>query len=114
MLMLDLFTNCFGCPGGRASAQLDHGLEKASGEAALAADLITATPISAQIDKQIEGKLSIRIKDAGIAIRHSRGYIFYTAGSRNGLEGVGKRGHTHRKSEVDPKKNIRFCYRKIC
>ena len=30
--------------------------------------------------------LSTRIKDAGIAIRHSRGRIlFYTAGSRNGL-----------------------------
>ena len=32
---------------------------------------------------------STRIKDAGIAIRHSReGILFYTAGSRNGLEGV--------------------------
>ena len=30
---------------------------------------------------------SIRIKDAGIAIRHSQGRIlFYTAGPRNGLE----------------------------
>ena len=41
--------------------------------------------------------LSTRIKDAGIAIRHSRGRIlFYTAGSRNGLKGVrtGGRGHT--------------------
>ena len=36
---------------------------------------------------------STRIKDAGIAIRHSQGRIlFYTAGSRNGLEGVGGRG----------------------
>ena len=37
---------------------------------------------------------STRIKDAGIAIRHSRGRtLFYTAGSRNGSEGwavVGK------------------------
>ena len=33
--------------------------------------------------------VSTRIKDAGIAIRHSRGRIlFYTAGSGNGLEGV--------------------------
>ena len=33
---------------------------------------------------------STRIKDAGIAIRHSRGRIlFYTAGSGNGLEGRG-------------------------
>ena len=33
--------------------------------------------------------LSTRIKDAGIAIRHSRGGIlFYTAGSRNGFEGM--------------------------
>ena len=32
---------------------------------------------------------SARIKDAGIAIRYSRGRIlFYTAGSGNGLEGV--------------------------
>ena len=32
---------------------------------------------------------STRIKDAGIAIRHSRGYtLFYTAGSGNGLEEV--------------------------
>ena len=32
---------------------------------------------------------STRIKDAGIANRHSRGYtFFYTAGSGNGLEGV--------------------------
>ena len=32
--------------------------------------------------------LSTRIKDAGIAIRHSQGRIlFYTAGSRKGLEG---------------------------
>ena len=35
-------------------------------------------------------ELSTRIKDAGIAIRHLRGRIlFYTAGSRNGLERVG-------------------------
>ena len=33
---------------------------------------------------------STRIKDAGIAIRHSRGRIlFYTAWSGNALEGVG-------------------------
>ena len=35
-----------------------------------------------------------RIKDAGIAIRHSRGRIlFYTAGSRNELKGVDTGGH---------------------
>ena len=40
---------------------------------------------------------STRIKDAGIAIRHSRGYtFFYTAGSRNGLEGVGGHGPGHK------------------
>ena len=34
--------------------------------------------------------MSTRIKDAGIAIRHSRGRIlFYTAGSRNRLKEVG-------------------------
>ena len=39
---------------------------------------------------------STRIKDAGIAIRHSQERIlFYTAGSRNGLEGVGCRGYTY-------------------
>ena len=38
-------------------------------------------------------QFSTCIKDAGIAIRHSRGRIlFYTAGSRNGLEGAGSRG----------------------
>ena len=37
--------------------------------------------------------MSTRIKDAGIAIRHSRGYtFFYTAGSRKGLERVDNRG----------------------
>ena len=34
-------------------------------------------------------------------------HYFYTAGSRNGLEGVGERGYTHKK-EVDPKKKKRF------
>ena len=38
-------------------------------------------------------KSSTRIKDEGIAIRHSRGRIlFYTAGSGNGLEGSGGNG----------------------
>ena len=55
-----------------------------------------------------------RIKDAGIAIRHSQGYtFFYTAGSRKGLVGVGIGWRWHKK-EVVPKKNTRFCYRKIC
>ena len=41
---------------------------------------------------EFQPELSTRIKDAGIAIRHSRGRIlFHTAGSRNGLEGVGIR-----------------------
>ena len=71
-------------------------------EAALAVDLITTAP-----------ELSTRIKDAGIAIRHSRGRIlFYTAGSRNGLERVVGDGPGHKK-EVVPKKNILFCYGKI-
>ena len=43
--------------------------------------------------------------------------LFYTAGSRNGLEGNGHRwasdGTTHKK-EVVPKKKTLFCYRKIC
>ena len=38
---------------------------------------------------------STRIKDAGVAIRHSRGGIaFYAARPRNGLERVGGKG-TH-------------------
>ena len=42
----------------------------------------------------IQAKYSTRIKDAGIAIRQSRGRIlFYTAGSRNGLEGVAGGGY---------------------
>ena len=56
---------------------------------------------------------STRIKDAGIAIRHSRGGIlFYTAGSRNGLERVVGDGPGHKK-EVVPKKKTCFCYGKI-
>ena len=52
---------------------------------------------------------STRIKDAGIAIRHSRGYtFFYTAGSRNGFEGFDNRG-TDTQKEVDPEKNTLFC-----
>ena len=47
---------------------------------------------------------STRIKDAGIAIRYSQGYIlFYTAGTRNGLERVAGHGPGHKK-EGDPKK----------
>ena len=41
--------------------------------------------------------MSTRIKDAGIAICHSRGGIlFYTAGSRNGLERVVGVGPGHK------------------
>ena len=44
---------------------------------------------------------SARIKDAGIAIRHSRGRIFfYTAGSGNGLERVVGGGPGHKKEVV--------------
>ena len=45
--------------------------------------------------------LSTRIKDAGIAIRHSReGILFYTAGSRNGLRGGGHRGTVTQKRKL--------------
>ena len=55
---------------------------------------------------------STRITDVGIAICHSRGRIlFYTAGSRNGLEGVGIRG-TDTQKEVDPEKNTLFVIEK--
>ena len=51
--------------------------------------------------------LSTRIKDAGIAIRHSRGRIlFYTAGSRNGLEGVDNRGTVTRKGSCLRKRHF--------
>ena len=41
--------------------------------------------------------LPTRIKDAGIGIRHSQGRIlFYTSGSRNGLEAVGGGGYTYK------------------
>ena len=57
-------------------------------------------------------RLSTCIKDAGIAIRHSRGRIlFYTAGSRNRLEGNGHwwaSGGIAHKKEVVPKKNQLF------
>ena len=61
------------------------------------------------------------IKDAGIAIRHSQGRIlFYTAGSRNGLErvvGDGPRGWTSgdadTKRKLYPRKIHVFCYGKI-
>ena len=54
---------------------------------------------------------STRIKDAGIAIRHSRGRIlFYTAGSRNGLErvvGDGPRGWTSGDADTKRKLTLR-------
>ena len=54
--------------------------------------------------------LSTRIKDAGIAIRHSHGRIlFHTAGSRNGVERVGGDGPRHKK-EVVPKKKKRHIF----
>ena len=50
---------------------------------------------------------STRIKDAGIAIRHSRGRIlFYNAGSRNGFEGMVSVCPNTTK-QVDPIKKIR-------
>ena len=53
------------------------------------------------------------IKDAGIAIRHSRGRVlFFTAGSRNGLEGVDGKG-VHTQKQVNLKNMTLFCYRKI-
>ena len=56
--------------------------------------------------------LSTRIKDAGIAVRHSRGRIlFYSAGSRNGLEGVDTVCPGTQK-QVDPKKRHVFVIEK--
>ena len=50
--------------------------------------------------------LSTRIKDAGIAIRHSRERIlFYTAGSRNGLERVARGGYAHTKRSCTQEKD---------
>ena len=54
---------------------------------------------SEEPDAPMDGLKSTRIKDAGIAIRHSGGRILsYTAGSRNGLERVdGKGPHLKKK-----------------
>ena len=49
----------------------------------------TMTEVVLYRESSVQASSSTRIKDAGIAIRHSRGGIlFYTAGSGNGLEGV--------------------------
>ena len=57
--------------------------------------------------------LSTRIKDAGIAIRHSRGRIlFYTAGSRNGLEGVDVAGTQTQKRSCTYEKDTFFVIEK--
>ena len=57
-------------------------------------------------------KLSTRIKDAGIAIRHSRGYIIsILKGPERGWRGCTRLVHTHKK-EVVPLKKTCFCYRK--
>ena len=63
-------------------------------------------PLAAEKARKGANK-STRIKDAGIAIRHSRGYTFlYTAGSGNGLEEVVGNGtlvnglKTHLKKEA--------------
>ena len=71
----------------------------------LAANLFTATPERPKkYQNNWKSQFSTRIKDAGIAIRHSRGWILlYTAGSRNQSKG----GHRHKK-KVDPKKNMCF------
>ena len=51
----------------------------------------SCAPINEQLTRKSR-KCSTRIKDAGIAIRHSQGRIlFYTAGSRNGLKGLGSK-----------------------
>ena len=48
-----------------------------------------------RIIRMFDLMFSTRMKDAGIAIRHSRGWIlFYTAGSRKGLERWSVRAHT--------------------
>ena len=57
-------------------------------------------------------QFSTRIKDAGIAIRHSRGRIlFYTAGSGNGLAGV-ETVCSRTQKQVDPKKKNIFVIEK--
>ena len=58
--------------------------------------------------------LSTCIKDAGIAIRHSRGGIlFYAAGSRNGFQGMEKGVSPHKIKIKNHIKKTLFCYRKI-
>ena len=47
---------------------------------------------------------STRIKDAGIAIRHSRGRIlFHTAGCRNGLKGLDSKGTRPKMDQFESK-----------
>ena len=59
----------------------------------------------------VQSHWSTRIKDAGIAIRHSRGYAFFhTAGSRNGsewLDGKGPRPKLMKKESQIIKKGVR-------
>ena len=58
-------------------------------------------------------RFSTRIKDAGIAIRHSRWRIlFYTAGSGNGLEGVDNRVSDTEKSKLTLRKRHFFVMEK--
>ena len=57
-------------------------------------------------------RFSTRIKDAGIAIRHSQGRIlFYTAGSGNGLEGADA-VYPGTQKQVDPKNRHFFAIEK--
>ena len=55
--------------------------------------------------------LTTRIKDAGIAIRHSQGYIISILQTAEmGWRGMGIAEHRHEKEAV-PKKKILFCCR---
>ena len=69
------------------------------------------TPPSDQQKMRARYYFSTRIKDAGIAVRHSQGRIlFYTAGSRNGLEGLdgnGPRPPFMKKGSSNSEKGVR-------
>ena len=83
-----------------------------SGAAVIKSTASAASPMPKIVKQKMKitkkHMFSTRIKDAGIAIRHSRGRIlFYTAGSRNGVERVAGHGPGHKK-EVDPEKKHTF------
>ena len=79
-----------GLPRGCASSQVDQGLKvKLSNPPNLLKSKLLAVLAAPNYAKSLKIELSTRIKDAGIAIRHSRGYIISVL---QGPERVGSGG----------------------